>query len=109
MKNSTETYLQKAWSDPLDNVTIEDVKAAIREIQDMDEEHGSFWVGVINEDENVLETNKDLSLIAIFSDKPDIQFRKQADSWTQIEDLYRMFLKGDLDAVKAALVNVNLL
>ncbi|NEU08634.1 hypothetical protein GZH53_09955 [Flavihumibacter sp. R14] len=103
MRTPTQIYLQKAWSDPLDNVSINDVKTAIHEIKDMDEEHGAFWVGVIYEDENILETHKDLSVMAVFSDEPEVQFRKQADNWTQIEDLYSMFLKGELEALKTAL------
>jgi hypothetical protein len=105
MRIPTETYLQKAWSDPLNNVTIDDLKTAIEEIQQMDEEHGAFWVGVIYEEQNVLETSKNLNVIAVFSDHPEVQFKKQADNWTQIENLYSMFLKGDLEAVKTALEN----
>ena len=105
MRTPTETYLQKAWSDSIDNVTIDDIKTAIDEIQEMDEEHGAFWVGVVYEDENVLETSKDLSVVAIFSDEPEVQFKKQADNWTQIENLYSMFLKGDIEAVKTTLEN----
>lgn len=37
-----ESYLQKAWGDSIENLTIEDVKIAIREPIIMDEEHGSF-------------------------------------------------------------------
>lgn len=77
MRTPAETYLQKAWSDPLDNVTIDEVKTAIDEIQKMDEEHGTFWVGVIFEDENVLETSKDLSVIGMFSDEPEVQYRSK--------------------------------
>lgn len=62
-------------------------------------------MGVIYEDENVLETNKDLSLIAVFSDEPAVQLRKQAESWTEIETLYSLFLKGDLQTLKRAFGN----
>jgi hypothetical protein len=32
----------------------------------MDDEHGAFWVGIIEEEETMPETHKDLTVISIF-------------------------------------------
>ncbi|GAB4020041.1 hypothetical protein [Spirosoma koreense] len=53
-------YLEKAWGDSIEDATIDDVRVAIDEIQQMDEEHGAFWIGS-DDGENTLEVNKDLS------------------------------------------------
>lgn len=38
-----ENYLQRAWSDGVNNINIEDVKIAIEELKEMDDEHGAIW------------------------------------------------------------------
>ena len=98
------TYLQKAWGDSVDNVTIEDVKVAIAEMQNMNEEHGAFWVGICNDEESILETNKDLSVVGNFADEPDKEIKAIFKTWTDIENAYRYFLSGDFDKVKAILI-----
>jgi len=59
--SQTENYLQRAWSDAMDNVNIEDIKVAIEELKEMDDEHGAIWVSVIKNDENIIEVEKDLT------------------------------------------------
>ena len=53
--------------DSVDYVALQDVKKAIVDIQEMDDEHGAFWVSIVDEDETVLETHKDLMVIGAFS------------------------------------------
>ena|ERR1700761_1600787 len=98
-----QTYLQRAWSDSIDNVTMADVRAAIEETKLMDDEHGAFWVGVIINEENILEANKDLSIIAVFEDDPDSQIKRQCGDWNEIERYYAMLLSGNLNALKEVL------
>ncbi len=50
--NST-SYLQRAWSDNIENISLEDVKTAIQEIIHMDDEHSAFWVGIGDNEEYV--------------------------------------------------------
>ncbi len=108
MAESKMTYLQKAWGDSIDNVTIEDIKIAISEAQNMDEEHGAFWVGIGNtfcyDEENILETHKDLSVLGIFADQPYKEIKAIFKTWTDIENVYRHFLSGDFEKVKAMLI-----
>ena len=63
-----ENYLQRAWSDVQENVAIDDIKDAIVEIQEMDDEHGVFWVSIGDEEEAILEVDKDINMIATIND-----------------------------------------
>ena len=62
----TENYIQYAGGYQKNNIDEADIQKAITDIQLMDDEHGSFWVSVITDDENVIEVNRDLSLSLIF-------------------------------------------
>ena len=63
----TESYLEKAWGDSVDNPKLKDIKTAIHETQKMDDEHGAFWVSVFDENdiEVVLEVSKNLRITLI--------------------------------------------
>jgi hypothetical protein len=103
MSSFFETYLQRAWSDSIDNVKIDDVRQAITEIKLMDDEHGAFWVGLIINNESILETNKDMSLIAAFEDAPETPIKRQCKTWEEIEYFYSIFLTGNLEELKVTL------
>ena len=96
MINPHETFLEKAWGESLEEIEITDVKKAIVEVQHMDDEHGAFWVGW---DEYVLESNKDLSVIAVFEDT-GTQIKVKAQNWTEIENLYRLLLYRKISELK---------
>lgn len=98
--NTEENYIQKAWGDSEDYITIDDVKVAIAEIQEMDDEHGAFWVGIFDEDEFVLEVDKGLNLIGAFDSDSEEQLNYKAKNWEEVESLYSLFLDGNLEAVK---------
>ena len=99
----SENYLQRAWSDGIDNVQIEDVKIAINETLKMDDEHGAFWVSIIINDENILEMNKNLEIIGVFEDNNAVQFKKGFESIEEIVALYEIFLTEDFEKVKSIL------
>ncbi|MGV2448943.1 UNVERIFIED_CONTAM: hypothetical protein POZ17_06130 [Ralstonia mannitolilytica] len=92
----TENYIQYAGGYQKDNIDEKDVVQAISDIQLMDEEHGAFWVSVITDDENVIEVNKDLSLIVIFAGK---QTKYQAKDWNEVTELYKLLLAGKSDII----------
>ncbi|GAB3173535.1 hypothetical protein [Telluribacter humicola] len=92
--------LQRAWSDSIESISIEDVMEAISEIQEVDDEHGAFWVGIFEEDEYVLEVDKNLNLVGEFGSESDEQIEFKAESWEEVEKLYRLFLDGHIEAVK---------
>lgn len=99
----TASYLEKAWGGSVENPTMKDVQIAISETIKMDDEHGVFWVGCGDDEEAVLETSKDLSVIGIFADSPGQQIKARFDNWMDIEELYKVLLSGDFDQVKAIL------
>ena len=66
-----ESYIQYASGYQKDNIIFDDIKKAISDVQKMDDEHGAFWASVITDDENVIETNKDLQLSIIFDGEPN--------------------------------------
>ena len=101
----SESYLQKAWGDSVENVTIKEVIIAINELSKIDDEHGAFWVGIFLDIEYVLETSKDLTVIGVFSENSDEQIKVKFNNRDDIEELYIEFLKCDFEKVKTILKN----
>jgi uncharacterized radical SAM superfamily protein len=98
-----ETYLQKAWSDSLEDVSLEDVRDAIKEVQEIDGEHAAFWVGIVDEDEFILEVNKDLSLMAILDRESEEEIHSKAKDWEDVENSFKLFLNEQFDELKKKL------
>ena len=101
-----EIYLANAMGDSVDDVSIHDIQKAIAGIQEMDDEHSAFWVSIVGKEETVLETHNDLMVTGIFplpgSGAEDIR-KKQMKNWTEVEQLYALFLEQNFDAVKSML------
>ena len=93
----TESYIQYAAGYQKDNIDEADIKKAIQDIQQMDDEHGAFWVSVITDDENVIEVNKDLSLAVVFE---GTQINYQAKNWVEVEELYSLLLLEEFEVIK---------
>ncbi|CAH0195262.1 hypothetical protein [Chryseobacterium sp. Bi04] len=92
----TENYIQYADGYQKDNIDGQDIIQAISDLQLMDEEHGAFWVSVITDDENVIEVNKDLSLMVIFAGE---QTKYQPKDWNEVIELYKLLLAGESDII----------
>lgn len=92
-----ENYIQYATGYQKDNIDLSDIKRAIKDAQEMDDEHGAFWASVITDDENVIETNKDLTL-SIIMDGEETKFH--ASDWKEVEVLYEMLLNEHFDELK---------
>ena len=92
-----ENYLQRAWSDSEDNVTLDDIILAIDELKEMDDENDAIWVSVIGDDENIIEVRKNLSLIIDFED--DELIESKANSWDEVIALYKVLLNKELDQI----------
>ena len=95
------SYLQKAWGEAIDNISLDDVKIAIQETIVMDDEHGAFWVSIGDDETYILETHKDLLVIGIFNNGKEI--KKQFKDWTEIESLYTLLLDGAFNEVELVL------
>lgn len=95
-----EIYLQTAWGDSIDDVDMEDIRDVIEETLEMDEENGRFWVGIfVGDNEVVLETRKNMTVLGIFNDSEEEEIEAQFESWSEIESLYELFLAKDFAQV----------
>jgi flagellar basal body rod protein FlgF len=94
-----ENYLQRAWSDALDNVDVDEIKDVIAELQDMDDEHGAFWVSVIEDEETILEVDKDMKMVAIFRGDVENSVIKKVNTWDEVLSLYELLLAEDFDSL----------
>jgi len=99
-----ETYLQTAWGDSIDDVTMEDIEEIISEIIEMDHEEGFFWVGIFNGDsEIILEAHNDLTVLGTFEEDDEQQVKAKFETWDEIKNLYALFLAKDFDQVQTIL------
>ena len=92
-----ENYLQRAWSNSEDNITLDDIILAIDELKEMDDENDAIWVSVIGDDENIVEVRKNLTLIIDFED--DELIESKANSWDEVIELYKLVLEKDFDQI----------
>lgn len=93
----SENYIQYAEGYNKDNIDFTDIEKAINEIQKTDDEHGTFWVTVIKEDENVIETDKNLNLALVFDGN---QINYKAKDWSEVKELYKLLLDGNFNTIK---------
>ncbi|GAB3167645.1 hypothetical protein [Telluribacter humicola] len=101
--NTEENYLHKTWSDSIESISIDDVREAISEVQEIEGEHVAFWVGIFDEDEFILEADKDLNLTGVFGTELDEQIKFKAKSWEEVEELFTLFLDGEIEDVRTRL------
>jgi len=64
-------------------------------------------MGGVNKNENILESNKDLSVIGIFEDDPETKIKVKAKNWIEIESLYQLLLNGKINELKEVLSNMS--
>ena len=93
-------YIQYLEGYNKDNITFSDIEKAIIEINETDDEYGTFWVSVISDDdfENVIETSKSLDLIITFD---EIGTKYKAKDWNVVKELYKLLLEEKFDLIKA--------
>lgn len=99
-------WIEKGWGDQVDNVTIDDIKIAIQETINMDDEHGAFWSGSYD-NEYVMEIHKDLNLFFVMGDNPNDQMTKKLSSWIEVERLYQLFINSNYEQIKIELTENN--
>lgn len=93
----SENYIQYAGGCNKDNINFTDIEKAIIEIQQTDDEHGAFWVSVITDDENVIETDKYLNLAIVFEGN---QSAYKAKDWLEVKELYKLLLDEKFGEIK---------
>ncbi|MEK6478104.1 hypothetical protein WJR50_11235 [Catalinimonas sp. 4WD22] len=97
----TESYIQYAAGYQKDDIDEMDIKKAIQDIQEMEEEHAAFWVSIITKDENIIEVNKDLSLSVVFDGE---ETKYQATDWNEVEKLLQLLLNQKFEEIKEKII-----
>ncbi len=100
-----ESYIQYAAGYNKDNITEEDLDKALKDLIDMDDEHGAFWVGVYgaNTDEMVLEIHKNLTLFGYFGE--DDKFKIKLKNIELVKAYFDLLLNGKINELKEKLKN----
>ena len=93
----SENYIQYGEGYNKDNIDFTDIEKAIIEIQESDDEHGAFWVSVITDDENIIETDKNLNLAIVFEGN---QSNYKAKDWLEVKEFYKLLLTENFDEIK---------
>jgi hypothetical protein len=99
---TTPFWIEKAWGESVDNATIDDIRVAIQETINMDDEHGAFWV-THDENESVLEVHKDLIILYCYKEEDELKTR--LTTWDEVEHLNKLFFDNDFEQVKTIIKN----
>ncbi|MEQ8473165.1 MAG: hypothetical protein RIC35_18360 [Marinoscillum sp.] len=93
------SYIQCADGFDKDDITLEDVDRALKALQNMDDEHGAFWVSVYGAEteEMVLEIYKSLKLFGNFGNK---SLAIQLTSFEKSKPYFNLLLAGEIDKLK---------
>lgn len=95
----SDSYIQYAGGYNKENVNSEDIDKALEDLQEMDEEHGSFWISMLTEDqERVLVVNKDLNLIIINGEE---EFPYQAKNFKDVKSILQLHIEKEFDKIKS--------
>ena len=96
---TTSIWIEKGWGDSVENATFDDIKTAIEETIKMDEEHGAFWVGHM-ENEFVLEVHKNLDLFFVYGENQDEQIQTKIDNWEDVKHFFKMYFDSQFEKLK---------
>jgi hypothetical protein len=99
---TTLFWIEKAWGDSVANATMDDVKIAIQETINMDDEHGAFWV-THDVSECTLEVHKDMEIFYV--NKENEQIKTRLSTWVEVEHLYELFFDNDYEQLKTLINN----
>lgn len=90
----TEFWIEKGWGVSIDNATIADSSITIEEIKIMDQEHGSFWIGHI-EEEYVLEIHKNLDVFFIYGENQNKNLKATLNNWEEARYYIELYFAKD--------------
>jgi hypothetical protein len=105
-KSAIQSYIQYAAGYSKEYVAKLDVQKAIKDIQQMDEEHGAFWISVFTEGENVIEIEKSLAISAILEPEYNKEIKYKAHDWKEVENLLILLLNKKFEEIKQ-IINKN--
>ena len=95
----SDSYIQYAAGYDKENVTMEDIDKAIKDIQETDDEHGAFWISMLkeNDEEYVIEVNKWLKVSVMYGEKIDLESNSQ--DWDEIRNILKMHINRKFDDI----------
>lgn len=96
----SDSYIQYAGGYNKEDVNSNDITKALEDIKKMDQEHGAFWISMLNEEdeEMVIEVNKDLNLSLIFGEE---EFQYQSQNFEEIKSILELHINKEFDKIKA--------
>lgn len=86
----------------IEDATELDVMNAVAALPQAEDEQEAVWVSVAEEEDTVLEVQKDLSVRGIFSDEGE-EIRARFRTLQEVEILYRLFLSREYGRVQKIL------
>ena len=95
----SDSYIQYAAGYDKENVTIEDIDKAIKDVKEMDEEHEAFWISILmdNDEEYVIEVNKRRKVSVMYGEKIDIQYESQ--DWNEVNHILKLHIEKKFDDI----------
>ncbi|WCO03551.1 hypothetical protein [Psychroserpens ponticola] len=96
----SDSYIQYAGGYNKEDVNANDITKALEDIKKMDEEHGAFWISMLNENdlEMIIEVNKDLNLSLIFGEE---EFRYQSQGFEETKSILELHINKEFDKIKS--------
>lgn len=96
---ATNIWIEKGWGESVDNATFDDIKTAIEETIRMDDEHGAFWVGNM-ENEFVLEIHKSFDLLFVYGENQEKQIRTKLENWEDAKHFFKLYFNSEFEKLK---------
>ncbi len=96
----SDSYIQYAGGYNKEDVNSNDIVKALEDIKKMDEEHGAFWISILNEEdeEMVIEVNKDLNLSLIFGEE---EYQYQSQNFEEIKSILELHIDKEFEKIKS--------
>ena len=94
-----ENYLQRAWSDAIDNIGIDEVKMQLLNYKKWMMSMGAFWVSAFEENETVLKVDKNMKVVAIFNSDVENPVVKKLKTWEEVLSFYELLLNEDFESL----------
>lgn len=94
----SDSYIQYATGYNKENVNYSDIEKALKDIKVMDEEHMAFWISMLVDDEEfIIEVNKDLNLTLIFG--KEREFLHQSQDNKEVKNILELHINKEYDKI----------
>lgn len=96
----SDSYIQYVGGYNKEDVNSYDIAKALEDIKKMDEEHGAFWISMLNEqdEEMIIEVNKDLNLSLIFGEE---EFQYQSQNFEETKTILELHINKEFEKIKS--------